>query len=70
VSFIQIVNEDTAAGAVKDDYAFIAGSYSHAAQVDVYNTVAIQSSLNKLANVLGVSADDEPLLPRSRSEAA
>ena len=35
MSFIEIVNEDTATGTVKDDYAFIAGSYSHAAQVDV-----------------------------------
>jgi len=35
MSFIDIVNEDTATGTVKDDYAFIAGSYSHAAQVDV-----------------------------------
>ena len=32
MSFIEIVNEDSATGTVKDDYAFIASSYSHMAQ--------------------------------------
>ena len=41
-----------------------------AAYVDVFNTVAIQTSLDKLANCIGVSADAQPLLQRSRSAAA
>ena len=40
------------------------------AYVDVFNTVAIQTSLDKLANCIGVSADAEPLLQRARSAAA
>jgi hypothetical protein len=34
------------------------------AYVDVLNTVAIQTSLDRLANVLGVRVDEQPLLPR------
>ena len=34
------------------------------AYIDVLNTVAIQTSLDRLANVLGVRSDDAPLLPR------
>ena len=35
------------------------------AYVDILNTVAIQTSLDRLANVLGVRPDPFPLLPRS-----
>jgi alkylhydroperoxidase family enzyme len=34
------------------------------AYIDVLNTVAIQTSLDRLANVLGVRPDSAPLLPR------
>jgi uncharacterized peroxidase-related enzyme len=36
------------------------------AYVDILNTVAIQTSLDRLANTLGVAPDPTPLLPRSR----
>jgi hypothetical protein len=42
--FIEIVNEDTATGTVKDDYAFIAGSYSHMAQTEVPTPQVYRSS--------------------------
>ena len=35
------------------------------AYVDILNTVSIQSSLERLANVLGVRPDPVPLLPRA-----
>ncbi len=34
------------------------------AYVDVLNTLAIQTSFDRLANALGVIPDSEPLLPR------
>jgi alkylhydroperoxidase family enzyme len=36
------------------------------AYIDILNTVAIQTSLDRLANTLGVAPDPTPLLPRSR----
>lgn len=35
------------------------------AYVDILNTVSIQTSLDRLANVLGVQPDAQPLLPRA-----
>ncbi len=35
------------------------------AYVDILNTVSIQTSLDRLANVLGVQPDPQPLLPRA-----
>jgi hypothetical protein len=35
------------------------------AYVDILNTVSIQTSLDRLANALGVEPDPVPLLPRA-----
>lgn len=54
----------------KDAQGFRDVGLDDAAYVDVFNTVAIQTSLDKLANCIGVSADGKPLLQSSRSAAA
>jgi alkylhydroperoxidase family enzyme len=54
----------------KDAQGFRDAGLDDAAYVDVFNTVAIQTSLDKLANCIGVSTDAEPLLQGSRSAAA
>ena len=54
----------------KDAQGFRDVGLDDAAYVDVYNTVAIQTSLDKLANCVGVSTDGKPLLQSSRSAAA
>jgi hypothetical protein len=54
----------------KDAQGFRDVGLDDAAYVDVFNTVAIQTSLDKLANCIGVSADAAPLLQGSRSAAA
>jgi alkylhydroperoxidase family enzyme len=46
----------------KDAQSFRDVGLDDAAYVDVYNTVAIQTSLDRLANCIGVAADAEPLL--------
>jgi uncharacterized peroxidase-related enzyme len=46
----------------KDAQSFRDAGLDDAAYVDVYNTVAIQTSLDRLANCIGVTADSEPLL--------
>jgi alkylhydroperoxidase family enzyme len=46
----------------KDAQSFRDAGLDDAAYVDVYNTVAIQSSLNRMANCVGVQADAVPLI--------
>jgi uncharacterized peroxidase-related enzyme len=46
----------------KDAQSFRDAGLDDAAYVDVYNTVAIQTSLDRMANCLGVLADPGPLL--------
>ena len=51
----------------KDAQTFRDCGLGDAAYVDVLNTVAIQSSLDRLANSLGVAVDHSPLLAREKS---
>lgn len=46
----------------KDAQSFRDAGLDDSAYVDVYNTVAIQTSLDRLANCIGVLADSELLL--------
>jgi len=48
----------------KDAQGFRDVGLDDAAYVDVFNTVALQCSLDRLANVLGVTADSRPLLSK------
>jgi hypothetical protein len=48
----------------KDAQSFRDAGLSDETYVEVFNTVAIQQSLDRLANCIGVAADAEPLLAR------
>lgn len=48
----------------EDAEAFTEAGLDHEAYVDVLNTTSIQTSLDRLANVLGVVPDEKPLLPQ------
>ena len=56
MAYIRIINED-------DAQRFREVGLDDEAYVDVLNTVAIQTSLDRLANSLGVRPDQQPLLP-------
>jgi len=75
MAYIRILDEaEEARDTVAEDYAFLSSSYSKIlgevgpddeAYVDILNTVSIQTSLDRLANALGVRPDPVPLLALS-----
>jgi alkylhydroperoxidase family enzyme len=49
-----------------DAQRFRDAGFDDESYIDVFNTVAIQTSMDRLANSIGVSADDRPLLAGSK----
>ena len=68
MAHVAIIDEDQATGQIAADDAqrFRSAGFDDESYIDVFNTVAIQTSLDRLANSIGVSADDRPLLSGSK----
>ncbi len=52
---------------LKDAQSFREAGLSDETYIDVFNTVAIQQSFDRLANCIGVAADTKPLVARNNA---
>jgi alkylhydroperoxidase family enzyme len=69
LEFVQKMHKNPFKITPADAEAFRAAGLDDAAYVDVFNTVAIQQSLDRLANYSGVRADNQPLLSQDNQAA-